>query len=93
MLYEYYDYYDLVFFLYDFQVFGIFVTYAGVAGTAPPALRRRPPNLAPNLQNLKIIRSHLILGPQRYTPPPALGLEKIGKWLVWMIWWCICKRV
>ena len=31
------------------------------------------------------------LGPQRYTPPPGLGLEKIKKWLVWTIWWCICK--
>jgi len=27
------------------------------------------------------------LGPQRYTPPPGLGLEKIGEWLVWTIWW------
>jgi len=31
------------------------------------------------------------LGSQRYTPPPGWGLEKIGKWLVWTIWWCICK--
>ena len=34
---------------------------------------------------------HRLLGPQRYTPPPCWGLEKIGKWLVWTIWWCICK--
>ncbi len=32
-----------------------------------------------------------VYGPQRCTPPPGLGLEKIGKWLVWTIWWCICK--
>jgi len=35
------------------------------------------------------------LGPQRYTPPPGLGLEKIGKWLFGgfgsTIWCCICK--
>ena len=31
------------------------------------------------------------LGPQSYTPPPGWGLEKIGKWLVWTIWWCIYK--
>ena len=33
----------------------------------------------------------LPLGPQRYTPPPGLGLEKNWKWLVWTIWWCINK--
>jgi len=32
-----------------------------------------------------------LLGPQRYTPPPGLGLENIGKWLVWTTWWCIWK--
>jgi len=26
-----------------------------------------------------------------YTPPPALGLEKIRKWLVYTISWWICK--
>ena len=26
-----------------------------------------------------------------YTPPPGLGLEKIRKWLVYTISWCICK--
>jgi len=33
------------------------------------------------------------LGPQKYTPLPGLGLEKIGRWLVWTIWWCAncCK--
>jgi len=37
-------------------------------------------------------KKHILeLGPQRYTPPPGLGLEKIGEWLVWTIWWCIYK--
>jgi len=35
--------------------------------------------------------SRTLLGTQRYTPPLGLGLEKIGKWLVWTIWWCIYK--
>jgi len=26
-----------------------------------------------------------------YTPPPDLGLEKIRKWLVYTISWCLCK--
>jgi len=39
----------------------------------------------------QLLTPSYILGPQRYTPPPGLGLEKIGKWLVWTIWWCICK--
>jgi len=30
----------------------------------------------------------ILLGRQRYTPPPGWGPEKIGKWLVWTIWWC-----
>jgi len=33
----------------------------------------------------------LFYGPQRCTPPPGLGLEKIRKWLVGTIWWCIYK--
>jgi len=39
--------------------------------------------------SLDAIQYKLVLGPQRYTPPPGLGPEKIGKWLVWTIWWCI----
>jgi len=32
-----------------------------------------------------------VVGTPKIYTTTGFGLRKIGKWLVWTIWWCICK--